>query len=60
MSTNGDVYSFGIMLLEMLTGKKPTDDMFNGEMSIKDWISIALQPIEVIAPTLLSTDDQHF
>ena len=43
VSTSGDVYSFGIMLLEMLTGKKPTDDMFGGEMSLKEWVNKALQ-----------------
>ncbi|XP_044968006.1 putative receptor-like protein kinase At3g47110 isoform X2 [Hordeum vulgare subsp. vulgare] len=33
-STCGDVYSFGIVLLEMLTGKRPTDDMFRNELTI--------------------------
>lgn len=33
-STCGDVYSFGIVFLEMLTGKRPTDSMFSNGLNI--------------------------
>ncbi|TVU29237.1 hypothetical protein EJB05_20795, partial [Eragrostis curvula] len=37
-STCGDVYSYGIVLLEMLLGKRPTDSMFDGELSIVSFV----------------------
>ena len=43
MSTSADVYSFEMMLLEMFTRRKPTDDMFDGELSLKEWLSEALE-----------------
>nr|GEW42094.1 protein kinase-like domain-containing protein [Tanacetum cinerariifolium] len=48
MTSSGDVYSFGILLLELMTGKKPTDDMFNEGLSIHKFAYMAL-PDHVVA-----------
>ena len=55
MSTHGDVYSFGILLLEMFTGKRPTDDMFQDGLNLHNYVEIALpgRVSEVVDPTLL-------
>ncbi|XP_070674497.1 probable LRR receptor-like serine/threonine-protein kinase At3g47570 [Malus domestica] len=42
VSTRGDVYSFGIVLMEAFTKRKPTDEMFVGEMDLKQWIADSL------------------
>ena len=34
----GDVYSFGVLVMEMVTRKKPTDDMFEGGLSLHKWV----------------------
>ena len=34
ISTAGDVYSYGVILLEMLTGKHPTDDIFKDGLNL--------------------------
>lgn len=38
----GDVYSYGIFLLEMLTGKRPTKESFSGELNLQRWVQAAL------------------
>ncbi|KAH0747981.1 hypothetical protein KY290_027213 [Solanum tuberosum] len=39
VSTRCDVYSFGILMMETFTRKKPSDDTFTGEWSIQRWVS---------------------
>lgn len=63
MSTSGDVYSYGVMLLEMYTRKKPTDEMFGEKMSLKSWVSQSLSEntiTEVADSNLLGGEDQNF
>nr|XP_043633704.1 probable LRR receptor-like serine/threonine-protein kinase At3g47570 [Erigeron canadensis] len=42
MTSNGDVYSFGILLLEVMTGKRPTDDIFSEGFSLHKFACDAL------------------
>uniref|UniRef100_A0A6N2MKD9 Serine-threonine/tyrosine-protein kinase catalytic domain-containing protein n=1 Tax=Salix viminalis TaxID=40686 RepID=A0A6N2MKD9_SALVM len=58
VSTYGDVYSFGILLLEMFTGKRPTDDMFKDGLNLHNYAELALpgRVSEVVEPTLLQED----
>ncbi|WVZ96412.1 hypothetical protein U9M48_042050, partial [Paspalum notatum var. saurae] len=38
LSTEGDVYSYGIIILEMLTGKRPTDEMFTNGLNLHKYV----------------------
>uniref|UniRef100_J3MBX4 non-specific serine/threonine protein kinase n=1 Tax=Oryza brachyantha TaxID=4533 RepID=J3MBX4_ORYBR len=37
-SPQGDVYSFGVMMLELITGKRPTDVIFHEGLTLHDWV----------------------
>ncbi|XP_073365507.1 receptor kinase-like protein Xa21 isoform X3 [Aegilops tauschii subsp. strangulata] len=38
ISTEGDVYSYGVIILEMLTGKRPTDELFKDGLSLYKFV----------------------
>ncbi|TVU51418.1 hypothetical protein EJB05_02849, partial [Eragrostis curvula] len=40
--SKGDVYSYGIIILELLTGKHPTDEMFSDGWSLHKYVEKAL------------------
>ncbi|CAN6243530.1 unnamed protein product [Urochloa humidicola] len=42
ISRQGDIYSYGIIILELLTGKRPTDEMFNAGLSLHKFVERAL------------------
>ncbi|KAK8649033.1 hypothetical protein V6N13_129771 [Hibiscus sabdariffa] len=54
-STAGDVYSFGVMLLELFTGKNPTHESFVGELSLIKWTQSAFPSNvnQILDPELL-------
>ncbi|XP_022764485.1 probable LRR receptor-like serine/threonine-protein kinase At3g47570 [Durio zibethinus] len=55
LSTKGDVYSYGILLLEMFTGRRPTDELFKEDFSLYKFVMAALpeRVVEIIDPILL-------
>ncbi|KAL6592159.1 hypothetical protein ACP70R_049611 [Stipagrostis hirtigluma subsp. patula] len=55
ISTAGDVYSYGVILLQMLTGKRPTDEIFKNELNLHKFVGSALpQNISEILDTSLT------
>ncbi|PON62110.1 Tyrosine-protein kinase [Parasponia andersonii] len=60
VSAEGDVYSFGILLLEMFTGKRPTDNDFDETMNLNQLVTMALpeRVMEIVARGLITEGEQ--
>ncbi|CAN0907867.1 Probable LRR receptor-like serine/threonine-protein kinase At3g47570 [Linum grandiflorum] len=42
VSVEGDVYSYGILVLEIFTGKRPTDEMFKDGMNLREFVKASI------------------
>ncbi|XP_074319983.1 uncharacterized protein LOC141656827 [Silene latifolia] len=53
-SPNSDVYSYGILVLELMTGKRPTDNIFQEEFNLQIYAEGALpgNVLDIIDPNL--------
>ncbi|XP_009606786.1 receptor kinase-like protein Xa21 [Nicotiana tomentosiformis] len=61
VSKTSDVYSYGIMLLEVFTKKKPNDEMFTGDLNLRSCVHNSLpdELHQIIDTDLLTLDEQN-
>ena len=61
VSREGDVYSYGILLLEMCTGMSPTNEMFGENLNLHNFVKEALPKcvLEITDPILLQERDNR-
>lgn len=58
----GDVYSLGVPTLEMLTGRKPTDELFKDGLNLHSYAIAALadRGMEIVDPNILQESEDNF
>lgn len=61
VSKLGDIYSYGILLLEMFTGKRPTNEIFKDDLNIHMFVSMAFpnHVMDIVDPSLLSEEENE-
>lgn len=59
VSIQGDVYSYGVLLLELFTGKRPTDGSFQGGQTLQSYVASCYPDNikAIVDPALLPLDN---
>ena len=54
ISTEADIFSYGVLLLEILTGRRPTDNSFHDATSLPKCVEMAYPEklLEIMDPTM--------
>ncbi|XP_044371891.1 receptor kinase-like protein Xa21 [Triticum aestivum] len=54
VSTHGDIYSYGVLILEMVTARRPTDNMFDQGLNLRKYVKIAFESrmMDIVDPEL--------
>ncbi|KAL6123583.1 hypothetical protein ACLB2K_076104 [Fragaria x ananassa] len=60
-STQGDVYSYGILVLQLFTGRRPTDQIFVDGDNIHTFVKTATQGriTQIVDPALIATLEEE-
>ncbi|KAF7848631.1 hypothetical protein BT93_L1786 [Corymbia citriodora subsp. variegata] len=61
VSTQGDVYSYGILLLEMFTGRRPTEEVFKDHLNLRTFVKMALpdRVMEIVDSTIFNGENKN-
>ena len=61
VSTLGDIYSYGILLLEMFIGKRPIDEMYKDGLSIHKFAAMASPEhvMDIVDPSIFFEEDEE-
>lgn len=59
ITEKSDVYSYGVVVLEVLTGKQPIDPTIPDGLHVVDWVRHKRGGIEVLDPSLLSRPESE-
>ncbi|RHN54614.1 putative protein kinase RLK-Pelle-LRR-XII-1 family [Medicago truncatula] len=58
VSTSGDMYSFGVLMLKILTGRRPTDEVFQDGQNLHNFVAASFPGniIDILDPHLEARD----
>lgn len=59
ITEKSDVYSYGVVVLEVLTGKQPIDPTIPDGLHVVDWVRQKRGNVEVLDPSLLSRPESE-